>query len=104
MRLATLSSVSMDKEQAIQEAGRVWNIQIAPINDLKKRIRAEAEAQIEREVKARREAAARAIAFAHDQGASKASLRKVTTKDHWDFEGYLALGHELSASEGEGGA
>jgi N-acetylmuramic acid 6-phosphate (MurNAc-6-P) etherase len=91
----------MNKEQAILEAGRVWQANMADVNALKKRIRAEAEAQIEREVKARREAAARAIRFAFDQGATKTALRSVTTKDHWDFESYLELGEELAHAGGE---
>jgi hypothetical protein len=89
----------MNKEQAVSEAGRVWRTNIAPINDLRKRIRAEAEAQIEAEVKRRKEVAARAIGEALEAGASKASLRKVTTSDHWGFEEYVVLVQQLAAGE-----
>jgi hypothetical protein len=91
----------VNKEQSIQEARRVWDNNVGSLNALKRRIREEAEEQIEREVKARREAAARAILFAYDQGATKTALRAVTTKDHWDFESYLELGEELARNEGE---
>lgn len=86
----------MDKEQAIEEARRVWAKNITPLNDLKKRIREEAEAEIQRETERRREEAARAIHVARDAGATKVSLREVTTKDHWDFESYVKLGEELA--------
>jgi hypothetical protein len=86
----------LNKLTAIEEAGRVWRENIVPLPDLKKRIRAEAEARIELEVESRRAAAARAIQAARDAGATKTSLREVTTKDHWDFEGYVALGEELA--------
>jgi hypothetical protein len=86
----------LNKLEAIEEAGRVWRHNIAPIPDLKRRIRAEAEAEIEREVERRRAAAARAIQAARDAGASKVSLREVTTKNHYDFEAYVAFGEELA--------
>ncbi len=91
----------MNKELAIIEAGRVWQVNMVALNGVKRRIRAEAEAQIEREVKVRREAAARAILYAYDQGATKTALRQVTMKDHWDFASYLELGTELARAEEE---
>lgn len=94
-------SVRTSKDRAIQEAGRVWRANMADINELKRRIRAEAEAQIEREVRARREAAARAIHDARDVGATKTALREVTTKDHYDFESYVALGAQLAREDAE---
>lgn len=99
--IGPVTSVPVNKEQAIREAGRVWQNNMAPLNELKRRIRAEAEAQIEREVKLRREAAALAILFAYDQGATKAALREVTTKDHHGFQAYLTLGEELARTAGE---
>jgi hypothetical protein len=86
----------MDKEQAIREAGRIWRRSVAEIPELKRRIRAEAEAEIEREVERRKAEAAQAIHYARDRGATKASLRAQTTKDHYDFEEYVALGEELA--------
>jgi F0F1-type ATP synthase membrane subunit b/b' len=91
----------MDKEQAIREAGRIWNKSVAELPELKKRIRAEAEAQIDREVEQRRAAAARAVKYARDRGATKVALREVTTKDHRDFESYVKLGDELARLEGD---
>ena len=72
----------MDKEQAVLEAGRVFRANMGDVNALKRRIRARAEQAIEREVKIRQEAAARAIHFAYEMGATKSALREVTTKDH----------------------
>lgn len=99
--METVESLAMNTEQAIEEAGRVWRSTVGELNEVKKRIRAEAEAQIEAETKERREAAARAIHYALDHGASKVKLRQVTTKDHWDFESYVTLGTELAREEGE---
>lgn len=96
MTLTQVSSSLMDKEQAIEEARRVWAKNITPLPELKKRIREEAEAEIERETTRRREEAARAIQAARDAGATKVSLRNVTTKDHWDFESYVDLGEKLA--------
>ncbi|WP_025157241.1 hypothetical protein [Leifsonia aquatica] len=87
----------MDKEQAIDEAGRVWRNSVAELPALKKRIRAEAEARIAEETEARRKEAAIAIQFALDAGASKAALRRVTTKDYRDFEGYVELAQQVTA-------
>jgi hypothetical protein len=92
---------TMNKEQSIQEAGRVWHSTVAEIPALKRRIRAEAEAEIKREVKERREAAAIAIHYARDRGATKVSLRHVTTRDHNSFEEYVALGNELARDAGD---
>lgn len=90
----------MNKEQSIQEAGRVWRKTVAELPELKRRIRAEAEAEIERETERRRTEAARAIHYALDHGATKTALRAVTTKDHHGFESYVTLGEELAAKEG----
>jgi hypothetical protein len=91
----------MNKDQSIEEAGRVWRNAITPIPELKKRIRQEAEATIESEIARRREVAARAIHYALDHGATKTALRKVTTKDHYGFEEYVDLGVELARSGGD---
>ena len=101
MRLALVRSVPMNKEQSIREAGRIWANTVAELPELKKRIRAAAEAEIERETELRRAEAARAIKYARDRGATKVALRGVTTKDHHDFESYIALGAELAEKEGE---
>jgi hypothetical protein len=87
---------SKKKDRAVQEAGRIWRDNITLLPELKKRIREEAESEIERETARRRAEAARAIQAARDLGASKMSLREVTTKDHWDFESYVKLGEELA--------
>lgn len=97
---APIASGTMDKQTAIEDAGRVWRNTVAEIPDLKKRIRAEAEARIEAETLARKKEAARAIHAARDAGATKAALRQVTTKDHWNFEGYIDLGERLAAEDG----
>jgi len=89
----------MNKEQSIREAERVWANNITVLNALKRRIRAEAEAEIERELAQRKAAAARAIHYAREQGASKTALREVTTKDHYDFESYITLGEQLSLED-----
>lgn len=94
-------SDSTKKDSAIQEAGRVFRINMGELNAVKRRIRAEAEAQIERETKARREASARAIHAAFELGATKAALREVTTKDHHGFAGYLSLGAQLAREDAE---
>ncbi len=66
-------------------------------------MRAEAEARLEAEIEAmeppRREAAARAIHYALDHGATKTALRKVTTSDPYGFEGYVDLGKKLALEE-----
>lgn len=92
-------SVTMDKDQAINEAGRVFRTSMGTLNEVKRRIRAEAEARVEFETKTRREAAARAIHYAWEQGATKAALREVTTKDHHGFQAYLDLGIELARQD-----
>jgi predicted membrane chloride channel (bestrophin family) len=99
MRLVSVQSVIMDKDQAIQEARRVWINTMGQLNAVKRRIRVEAEEQIERETKQRREIAARAIFFAYEQGATKTALRAVSTKDHHDFASYITLGEELERDE-----
>jgi hypothetical protein len=91
-----LLSVSMDAKRSTDMAGLVWSSTMAELPALKRAIRAEAEAKIEAEAKECREVAARAIHDALKAGASKASLRKVTTKDHWGFEAYVDLGEELA--------
>ena len=91
----------MDKEQAVLEAGRVFRANMGDVNALKRRIRARAEQAIEREVKIRQEAAARAIHFAYEMGATKSALREVTTKDHRGFQAYLSLGEQLARDESE---
>lgn len=96
-----VQSRSMNKDQSIQEAGRVWRNTVGDLGALKRRIRAEAEAQIELEVEKRRATAARAIHFAWEQGATRAALRQVTTKDHHGFAAYLALGEELAREGSE---
>lgn len=101
--MSTVGSITMNKDQSIEEAGRVWRNTVTEIPAIRMRLRAEMEARFEAEVEAltkiRREAAARAIHYAIDHGATKTALRQVTTKDHWDFEGYVALGNELAAKE-----
>ena len=99
MTLTEGPSINMDKMQALVEAGRVWQATVAEIPALKKRIREEAEELIEREVARRQKEAAKAIQVARDAGASKASIREMTTKAHWDFEGYIALGEALARGE-----
>lgn len=94
--MASVASMLMDKEQAVSEAGQVWLATVAQIPAIKAKVREEAEALIETETKRRREAAAKAIYAAREAGATKVSLREVTTKDHWDFEDYLKLGEELA--------
>lgn len=101
MRLALVESVPMNKEQSINEAGRIWNNTVGELNELKKRIRADAEAEIERETATRRAQAARAIKYARDRGATKTALRAVTTSDHYGFEEYVILGEELAKVEGD---
>ncbi|WP_349899823.1 hypothetical protein [Parafrigoribacterium soli] len=86
----------MNTLDAIEEAGRVWRNSVAKVPALKKDIRAEAEARIEREIESRRVEAARAIDFALDHGATKRALQQVTTRDHDGFEGYVTLGDELA--------
>jgi len=98
---AQVPSVLVNKEQSIQEARRVWENRVADIPALKKRIRARAEAAIEREIELRRAEVARAINTARDLGATKTALREVTTKGHNDFESYVALGERLAREEGE---
>lgn len=85
-----------NKELAIEEAGRIWRATVGDLANMKKRIRAEAEAQIEAETLRRQREAACAIHIALEAGASKASIRKVTTKDHWGFESYVELGEHLN--------
>lgn len=94
-----LVSRVMNTEQSIQEAGRIWRKTVGDVFAMKKRVRAEAEAQIEHEVEVRRIEAARVIHYALDHGATKTALRKMTTKDHWDFESYVDFGNELAAKE-----
>jgi predicted membrane chloride channel (bestrophin family) len=93
--------MTMEKDQSIQEARRVWSSTMGQVNEVKRRIRIEAEAQIEREIKQRRETAARAIFFAYEQGATKTALREVSTKDHHDFASYITLGEELAREDAE---
>lgn len=102
MTLATVESLTMDKQQAIDEAARVWRNSVGELQALKKRIRAEAEARIAEETETRRREAAVAIQFALDMGASKTALRAVTTKNHYDFEGYVELAQHVTAEESVG--
>lgn len=94
----------MNKDQSIEEAGRIWRNNITDIPAIRKQIREEAEARVEAEIAAletvRRTAAARAIHYALDHGATKTALRKVTTMDFWDFKVYVDLGEELARKEG----
>jgi hypothetical protein len=101
MRLALVQSVPMNKYQSAEEAGRIWRSTVAEIPALKKRLRAEVEAKIELETTERRQAAARAIQYALNHGVTKTILRPLTTKDHRNFEEYVALGEKLEAEEGE---
>ncbi|MGN6325784.1 hypothetical protein [Pseudolysinimonas sp.] len=96
MTLTQVLSQPVDKLRAIAEAGRVWRANIADLAEMRERIRAEAERQIEEETARRRAVAAAAIHEAIESGASKAALRAETTKDHWDFEAYVDLGKELA--------
>ncbi len=81
------------------EVGRVWSETVAQLPEARKRIRAAAEAQIERETEQRRAKVARAIYSAWAQGVSKSALRKVTTSDHHGFEAYVSLGRQLDTGE-----
>jgi len=101
--IAAIACVDMNTQQSIEEAGRVWSRTVAEIPALKKRIRAEAEARIDAEINGQRSAAARAIHYALDHGATKRALHKVTTTDHWDFESYVDLGRALARDKDESG-
>lgn len=86
----------MNKTEAIAEVERIWTENIPGLAEMRRRVRAEAEARIEAETQRRRELAARAIHYALDRGASKTALRKITTSDHWGFAGYVDLGMEMA--------
>ena len=102
-----LGSLDMNTAQSIEEARRVWDTNIASIPAIRKRRREEREDAIRREdaeleelIRTRRVAAALAIYYALDHGASKTALREVTTKDHYGFESYVTLGVELAREAG----
>lgn len=109
-----MSSLMNNKEAAVQKVKEVWAA-TEPAHDsrqLQNEIRKEVEervygplrAAVEAEIKEKFDAAllaerkerARAIVCALGQGASKASLRKVTPSDHWGFEAYVDLGQKLA--------
>lgn len=83
-----------EQTDLVAEVSRIWSATVARLPEARKRIRAAAEAQIERETEQRRAKAARAIYSAWAQGVSKSALRKVTTSDHHDFEAYITLGRQ----------
>ncbi|MET3770373.1 hypothetical protein ABIB15_003085 [Marisediminicola sp. UYEF4] len=89
----------MNTLQAIQEAGRVWRENITDIPAIRRKLRAEAEAKIEADVaelvETRRVAAAKAIHYAIDHGATKTALRKVALVKflrQFDWFSYAATG------------
>jgi len=94
--MAPVESLLVEKDEAIERAGKIWDETVAEIPALKKRLRAEVEVQIEAEVAARRARAALAIDEALNSGATKTALRQVTTKSHNDFEEYVALGADVA--------
>lgn len=109
-----MSSLMNNKEAAVQKVKEVWKateegqdsrkIHAEIRKEVEQRVYAPLRAAVEAEVEAKftealtaaRKERAEAIVFALGQGASKASLRKVTTSDHWGFEAYVDLGQKLA--------
>ncbi|MBC7594930.1 MAG: hypothetical protein H7288_13500 [Kineosporiaceae bacterium] len=97
----------MNTKQAIEATQQVWKENMSELTALKRDIRKAALDDMESELaeitRVRREAAARAIYYAIDHGATKTALRKVTTSDHWNFESFVDLGIELAEAEAQRG-
>lgn len=93
----------MNTKESMTQAAKVWRENISPIREMRKQAKIEAaaagaeiEARLEAEIAVRKEAAARAIHYSLEHGASKSALRRITTSDHYGFEGYVDLGAELA--------
>lgn len=96
----------MDKWGLVERAEEVWKARVAEIPKLRKQAKegiaretARIEAELGKDVARRQADAARAIHAALEAGATKTALRKVTTSDHYGFEGYVERGAKLAEAE-----